>query len=372
MSGIEQLRLPKWGLSMTQGTLLAWLVDEGADVRVGDEIADVETEKIAGSVESTSDGVLRRHVAQEGEVVPVGGLLGVVADPSVPDDEIDAFIERFQASFEPEAEAEEEGPQPETLEVGELTLRLLRQGEGEPLVLLHGFGGDLDNWLFAVPALAATHEVVALDLPGHGGSTKDVGDGVETLVEAVGAALDELGLDAPHLAGHSLGGYVAARVAATRPGGVRSLTLVAPVGLGDEIDADFLRGFVAANSRRQMKPLLQRLFADPELVTRSLINDVLKYKRIDGVSAALERLADDLEADGRQRLSLGDEWGRVDAPVTVVWGAQDAIIPASHADAAPEGAEVHVLDGAGHSPHMEAAGRLVRLVQDHLAAASTD
>ena len=63
-------------------------------------------------------------------------------------------------------EEEEEAAGPETVTVGAGTLRFLRQGEGDPVVLLHGFGGDLNNWLFVTPALAAEHAVYALDLPG--------------------------------------------------------------------------------------------------------------------------------------------------------------------------------------------------------------
>ncbi|MEA2227385.1 MAG: hypothetical protein QOF04_1015, partial [Solirubrobacteraceae bacterium] len=77
---IQKLGMPKWGLSMTEGRVIAWLVDEGADVAVGDEVAEVETEKINGAVESPVAGVLRRRVAAEDDVVAVGGLLGVIAD----------------------------------------------------------------------------------------------------------------------------------------------------------------------------------------------------------------------------------------------------------------------------------------------------
>ena len=115
----------------------------------------------------------------------------------------------FEANFVPEAE-EDAGAQTEMAG----GIRYLKQGEaGEPVVLIHGFGGDLNNWLFALPALAEEHTVYALDLPGHGGSSKDVGDGTG-LTDAVIGFLDAVDLDRPHLVGHSLGGLVAAQVAA--------------------------------------------------------------------------------------------------------------------------------------------------------------
>ena len=92
------------------------------------------------------------------------------------------------------------------------------------MLLLHGFGGDLNNWLFAAPALAEGHTVYALELPGHGGSSKDVGPGdLDFLVDAVQQFLDSLDLQRVHLVGHSLGGLVAASVALRDPGRGRSL-----------------------------------------------------------------------------------------------------------------------------------------------------
>jgi pyruvate dehydrogenase E2 component (dihydrolipoamide acetyltransferase) len=368
-AAVQKLGMPKWGLSMTEGRVIAWLADEGAELSVGDEVAEVETEKINGVVESPAAGVLRRRVAEEGDVVPVGGLLGVMADGAVPDADIDAFIEEFQASFVPGEAEEDAGPQPETVTVPAGTLRFLRHGEGgEPLVLLHGFGGDLNNWLFNIEPLAADRAVYALDLPGHGGSVKQVGDGdVGVLVDAVRAFVDSQGIERAHFAGHSLGALVAAELALADPDRVLSLSLVAPAGLGEEIDRAYVEGFVAASGRRDLKPVLQRLFAEPDLVNRQMVDDVLKYKRLDGVHEALTTLAGRLFPDGRQARVLAAELGGGSVPVLVIWGEDDAIIPATDAEAAPGRAETRVLPGVGHSPHMEAAGEVNRLLEGFLA-----
>jgi pyruvate dehydrogenase E2 component (dihydrolipoamide acetyltransferase) len=366
---IQKLGMPKWGLSMTEGRLVEWLVDEGASVEVGDEVAEVETDKLNGAVESPVAGVLRRRVASPGETIPVGGLLGVVAGAEVADAEVDAFVADFQASFVPGESEEDAGPEPETVDVPAGTLRYLRQGDGgDAVLLLHGFGGDLNNWLFAAPALAEGHTVYALELPGHGGSSKDVGPGdLDFLVDAVAQFLDSVGVGRAHLVGHSLGGLVAASVALRDPGRALSLTLVASAGLGEEINGEYLDGFISAGSRRELKPALELLFADSGQVTRQLVDDVLKYKRIDGVDAALRSIADHVFGDGRQHVLVADQLAELGVPLLVVWGEQDRIIPPEHARHVPSTAQVHVLAGSGHSPHMEAAGDVNRVMEKFLA-----
>jgi pyruvate dehydrogenase E2 component (dihydrolipoamide acetyltransferase) len=210
--------------------------------------------------------------------------------------------------------------------------------------------------------------VFALDLPGHGGSTKAIANpGLDALAAAVEQFMDALKLSAAHLVGHSMGGAVAGLVALRQPRLVRSLTLISPAGLGQEINAKYIDGFVAAESRRDLKPVLQYLFADADLVSRSMIEDLLKYKRLDGVQAALRGLAAALFKDGRQGRSLAGDLAGLKLPIQVVWGAKDAISPAAHARALPN-ARVEILDAAGHMAQMEAASRVNDLIKAQLAA----
>ncbi|MGH2788399.1 MAG: acetoin dehydrogenase dihydrolipoyllysine-residue acetyltransferase subunit [Actinomycetota bacterium] len=366
-SSITKVGMPKWGLSMTEGAILEWLVDEGSEVDAGTEIVEIESEKIAGAVEAPAAGVLRRRIAAVGEMVPVGGLVAVIAAADVPDDQIDTFIAEFQATFVPPEEGEEPAEATESVEVGGRTLRYLRVGEGEPpLVLLHGFGGDLNNWLFNWEVLAEHRTVYALDLPGHGESSKHVG-GFKDMVDALGGFLDDRDVARACLAGHSMGGAVALQFALDNPDRVASLVLIDSAGLGDEINAGYINGFIEAGKRRELKEVLKLLFADPEVVSRQMVDDVLRYKRLDGVDAALRSLAGDLFPEGRQSVVLAPRLPEVAAPVLVIWGRVDQILPAAHAQALPDDVRVEVLDDAGHSPHMEAANDVNRLVKQFLS-----
>ena len=367
MSGdIQAVTMPKWGLAMEEGMVVAWHVEPGGAVKAGDDLADIETTKITNVFESPAGGVLRRRVVEEGETVPVGALLGVLAEADTDEGEIEAFIARFNEAFEVRAkEAAEAAPEPQTIEVGGLPISYLQAGTGEgvPLVLVHGFGGDLNNWLFNLPALAESHSVYALDLPGHGRSGKAVsGASLESLADALGGFMAAAGLEAAHLAGHSLGGAIALQLALAAPARAASLTLIAPTGLGSEINADYIEGFIAAERRKEMKGVLQMLFADPELVSRDMINDVLKYKRLDGVAAALRSIADAVFPQGRQASLLGPRLAELTVPAQVVWGEADRVVPVSHAEALPGSIQVHRFADVGHMPQMEAAGEVNRLI----------
>jgi len=290
---IVAVAMPKWGLSMQLGKITGWMVAEGDDVGAGDEIADIETDKIAGTLESPQAGTVRRLVAQVGEDVPVSGTIALIAPADVSDDALDAAVAQARAVIDAGVPDEAAGqPVVETAEVGGRKIRYAGSGQqGDVVLLVHGFGGDRNSWLFLQEPLAARYRVYALDLPGHGTSAKDVGDGsTGVLAGAVLGVLDAIGAPRAHLVGHSLGGAVAVAATARDPARIASLTLIAPSGFGPEINAGYLRGFADAQTRRELKPHLGQLFADESLVTRQVTDDLLAYKRLDGVDEALHTL----------------------------------------------------------------------------------
>ena len=365
---IIPLVMPKWGLSMKEGKLTAWHVEEGQVISPGQEIMDVETDKIANAVEAADGGLLRRRIGKLGEVYPVKALLGVLAPPEVSDAAIDEYVGGFQVPAASDEGEEDEGPIYLYAETPPGRLRYAeRPGRGDPIVFIHGFGGDLNNWLFNIDAATGAGAVYALDLPGHGGSTKAIAEPeLEALADALQQFMEAKGLKNAQLVGHSMGGAVAACVALRGGGLVKALTLIDTAGLGDEINSSYIDGFVAAESRRDLKPVVQLLFANPDLVTRSLLDDLLKYKRLDGVHDALRGLAASMFKEGRQTTVLAERLAKSSIPIQLVWGAKDAIIPVTHAKALPN-ARVEIVAEAGHMTQMEAPGLVNELIRAQAA-----
>jgi pyruvate dehydrogenase E2 component (dihydrolipoamide acetyltransferase) len=368
---IRAVTVPKWGLSMTEGTVVAWYLNEGDQVTAGSDLVEIETPKITNLYESPASGVLRRCVAKVGETLPVGALLAVLADEDVPDSDIDAFIAQFARDFVPPSvdEGGEEALRPQTTEVGGRRMRYLKMGEadGKPIVLVHGFGGDLNSWLFTQPALAQKHSVYAIDLPGHGGSSKQIDRGDPAfLASAVFELMTALELGSTHLVGHSLGGAIAFELALSHPERVKSLTLISPVGFGPEINMQYVDGFMRASRPRQLRPFVEQLFANPALVGRKMLDDIISYKRLDGAVEALNTIAGAIFKGGRQAAELVPRLADLAVPIQIIWGEADRIIPVSQANGLPASVPVHPIPGAGHMVHMERAEEVNELIEPFL------
>ncbi|MEM9532787.1 MAG: dihydrolipoamide acetyltransferase family protein [Pseudomonadota bacterium] len=106
-SRIVPLAIPKWGIEMAEGTVNRWLKAEGDAVAKGEELVEIESDKIVNALECPADGVLRRRIADEGESLGVGSLIGVIAGADASDEQVEAFASSYQnpeaAAAEPEA-----------------------------------------------------------------------------------------------------------------------------------------------------------------------------------------------------------------------------------------------------------------------------
>ena len=265
-------------------------------------------------------------------------------------------------------------PELQTADVGGRKISFAGAGDdGDVILLVHGYGGDRNSWLFLQEPLAARYRVYALDLPGHGASAKDVGEGtLDVLAGAVTGVLDALGAERAHLVGHSLGGAAVLAAAARDPGRIASLTLIAPAGFGTEINAGYLRGFADAQNAPRAQAggraaVRRREPGDPSARRRPA--------RLQAAGRGRRGAAHPARGAARRRRA-GDRLGRAARggrparwPVTVVWGRGDRIIPAAQAEAVT-GADHRLIDGAGHMPHMERPAEVQAAIEQTIARAT--
>lgn len=365
---IWAVTMPTWGLSMEEGTLVGWLVGEGMRTEIGVELVEIETTKIASSLEAQQQGVLRRQLVQPGQTVPCGELLGVIATEEASESAIDDFIARFPRPCPAVARAGDGASADSTL-ILELPsggrLRCITVGDlGSVVVFLHGFGGDSDTWLFNQGRIAERHLTFAFDLPGHGGSTKRVEKGsIEELANSVRYGLDRLELKRIHLIGHSMGAAVALAICEEQPDRIASLSLIAPLAFGSLVNQRYISDFTSAQRSRDLQRCLALVFADPRAVRREMVEAVARYKRVDGVTDALEKIAASSLRNAAPR-GISASVGTLIDRLLVLRGAHDNIVSPG---AVPEGARLVVLEHSGHMPHMEEPGQVNELLLNHFA-----
>lgn len=244
---------------------------------------------------------------------------------------------------------------------GGIDMPYLEGGRGEPLLLVHGFGGDKDNFTRLAGALTRHYRVIVPDLPGFGEATRDaalryaVGDQVQRLHAFVSA----LGLPPLHLGGNSMGGFIAAEYAATHPQQVKSLWLLDPAGTAAAHGSPMLRHYLATGDTPLLlrKPedigvLLQAIAVKAPLLPPS-VKTVLAQRAI--ADRALH--ARILQQLVHESPTLEERLPAIAAPTLVVWGSEDRIL---HPDGAAAlqarlpRCRVVLMRGIGHVPMMEA------------------
>lgn len=237
-----------------------------------------------------------------------------------------------------------------------------------PLVLLHGFAGDAVGWTNLQLALASRRETIAFDLPGHGAALDwpEIGNAGKA-AKAVTESLDALALRRVHLAGHSMGGAVAALIALRDPDRVASLTLFAPGGFGREINAGLLRAFAMARDATTIARLIGTFYGKGFRMPRRLAA-AIAFDRSEARLEALGKVAEAiLDGEGQKTVDL-TRLAETGIPVKVIWGIADQVIPISQTENLPPEFALHRVPGVGHMPHQEALPLSVRLTLELIAA----
>jgi pimeloyl-ACP methyl ester carboxylesterase len=251
-----------------------------------------------------------------------------------------------------------------------------RGGEGPPLVCLHGFLDTWRTWELVLPALERRHDVLAPTLPGHAGgpalpatiTDRAVADGVERLMDAAG-------IGSAHLAGNSLGGFVALQLASR--GRARSVVALAPAGgwaRGDRAREDVfafqaglldvLRGAAPHADAVVASPAGRRRATEYLTVRHDHIPpELLAHLTLAGASAP--RARDMLEHATQSAWEL--DAARIDCPVRIVWGTEDRLLPWPSAAARfrrewlPHADWVE-LDDVGHCPQLDVPLETAQLI----------
>lgn len=268
-----------------------------------------------------------------------------------------------------------------SLAVRGLRLRYTDEGEGPPIVLVHGIATSLESWRLIVPALVQDYRVITLDLPGFGRSErpKSMPDLGEISALIVGF-LDGLGIPRASLVGNSLGGLITLETALRYPERVARLILANSLGLGREIGAFWrlvavepLGGLMIRINRWAALRGKYNFFFDPRDEPEVVATMRAWIARPDLVDTLVNTVRIGLTPGG-QRPSIVrlHRLPELRVPTLVVWGRLDPIFPAFHGERAHRlipNARLVVFENCGHCPQLEVPRDFTRVVREFLEEA---
>jgi pyruvate dehydrogenase E2 component (dihydrolipoamide acetyltransferase) len=247
---------------------------------------------------------------------------------------------------------------------GRAIASVARGDHGPPVLLLHGFGADRMSWALQQAGLAQFAATMAIDLPAHGESGNDAGDGsIAHLTNVVAGFLQSRSMAAAHVVGHSLGGAIAVDLAHRSPDRVASLVLIAPAGLGRAIDHEFLADFLSIESVDQAQRVLARLVARPRLISRQMAARVLDRVSQPGARDGLRKIAAALADVAHGLAPAIASISRSSLPRIVVWGEEDRINPIDADRVTSFAKNLTLLPATGHLPQVETAAQVDTLLR---------
>jgi pimeloyl-ACP methyl ester carboxylesterase len=252
-----------------------------------------------------------------------------------------------------------------------LYARVKGSGAAVPVVLLHGFGGGIDDWYDIQPDLSRDRPALAYDLPGHGRSLDHPAAGnAGAMAKAILADLDTRGIARAHVAGFSMGGAVACLIALRAPERLASLTLLAPGGFGPEINGPLLRRFATPADADELRAAMNDMAAPGYAFETKYVAALAALRRIEGQPTKLESISGVIARDGRQGEIPRETLATLKMPVTVVWGTEDPVLPYSQSANLPPAFHFISIPGAGHMLPVEARKAVTAAIRSTIRRAS--
>lgn len=237
-----------------------------------------------------------------------------------------------------------------------------------PLLLVHGFGGSLASWQLVSPTLARGRPVIAFDLPGHGDSSKNVGEGtLEAFASVTAGLMDVLDVPCAHVVGHSLGGGVALSLLAQKPEKLRSLSLLAPAGLSRSVNMVFIEGFLQAMTPEALQAIMDMAVYGKGLVGRQAAQALLAGLNRPGARAALQQVAQACFGGGVQAADLRAALHASPVACQLIWGREDAVLPLPTTQRLVPPPHELLLEQTGHLPQLERPVEVARAVAAFVA-----
>ncbi len=252
----------------------------------------------------------------------------------------------------------------------------LQGGKGEPILLVHGFGGEKHQWGFFLKALSSSHELIIPDLPGFGESSQidsaiyDIPNQVHRLNRFVEA----LGLQSFHLLGVSMGATISGYYASEYPGKVKSLGLMSAAGVRSRVESTVWKRYreegqilLIYKTETELEELLSVLFFKPPPVPRPFKRHLAQKGKVH--YSFYEKILRDMEKGGEDLLE--GRLARVKARTLIIWGANDEITHVSSVEKFERelrGCRTIILEDCGHVPYFEQGKKTIKVYRDFLSS----
>ena len=269
--------------------------------------------------------------------------------------------------------------QSQFIEIDEMNVHFRDEGEGFPIVLIHGTAASLHTWDDWTDELKKTNRVIRMDLPAFGitGPNKNADYSLQAYTDFLNSFIDKLKLEKFHLAGNSLGGNIAWNYAADYPQKVEKLILVDASGLPTNKQPPSIfkmaknpllkNLFLYVTPKMLIKKNIEEVYADDSKITEELVNRYHKMAlRVGNRKAFIDRAKTDFGLDSVVNIN---KLKTIMTPTLLIWGAQDLWIPLDNGirmNRILVNSTLKVLENSGHVPMEENPKESLKLMKDFL------